>query len=86
MAILEQFWGEGAGGSTMGLNLKTSESVRTSSFIGFTCEQEGDQDMVLLGGKEAELVGDVLGTDVKIDTMGLLTISILSPDYQDKAI
>ena len=80
MAFLEQFWGEGAEGSTMGLNLKTSESVRTSSCIELTCEQEGDQDLVLLGGKEEELVGDVLGTDVKIDTMGLLTISILSPD------
>ena len=80
MAFLEQLWGEGAGGSTMGLNLKTSESVRTSSFIGLTCEQEGDQDMVLLGGKEAELVGDVLGTDVKINMIGLLIISILCPD------
>ena len=70
----------------MGLNLKTSESVRTSSCIELTCEQEGDQDLVLLGGKGEELVGDVLGMDVDIDPMGLLTISILSPDYQDKAI
>ena len=80
MAFLEQFWGEGAGGSTMGLNLKTSESVTTSSCIELTCEQEGDQDLVLLGGKEEEWVGDVLGTNVKIDSIGLLTISILSPD------
>ena len=79
MAFLEQFWGEGAGGSTMGLNLKTSESVGTSC-IELTCEQEGDQDLVLLGGKEEEWVGDVLGTNVKIDSIGLLTISILSPD------
>ena len=81
MAFLEQFWGEGAGGSTMGLNLKTSESVRTSSCIELTCEQEGDQDLVLLGGKGEELVGDVLGTtDVKIDPIGILIISILCPD------
>ena len=80
MAFLEQLWGEGAGGSTMGLNLKASESVRTSSCIELTCEQEGDQDLVLLGGKEEEWVGDVLGTDVEIDSIGLLTISILSPD------
>ena len=64
----------------MGLNLKTSESVRTSSCIELTCEQEGDQDLVLLGGKGEELVGDVLGMDVDIDPMGLLTISILCPD------
>ena len=64
----------------MGLNLKTSESVRTSSCIELTSEQEGDQDLVLLGGKEEEWVGDVLGTNVKIDSIGLLTISILSPD------
>ena len=85
MASLEQFGGEGAGGSTMGL--KASESVKTSSCIELACEQEGEQDLVLLGGKE-ELVGDVLGTDVEIDPMGLLTISILSPDQyrQDKAI
>ena len=81
MAFLEQFWGEGAEGSTMGLNLKTSESVRTSSCIELTCEQEGDQDLVLLGGKGEELVGDVLGTtDVKIDPIGILIISILCPD------
>ena len=80
MAFLEQFWGEGAGGSTMGLILKTSESVRTSSCIELTCEQEGDQDLVFLGGKGQELVGDVLGTDVKIDPVGILIISFLCPD------
>ena len=77
-ASLEQFWGEGARGSNLGL--KTLESVKTSSCIELTCEQKGDQDLVLLGGKEEEWVGDVLGTNVKIDSIGLLTISILSPD------
>ena len=80
MAFLEQFWGEGAGGSTMGLNLKTSESVRTSSCIKLAGVQEGEQDMALLGGKGEELVGDVFGTDIKIDPIGLLIISILCPD------
>ena len=78
MPSMEQFWDEGPGGST--LEAKTLESVKTSPCIELTCEQEGDQDMVLLGGKEEEWVGDVLGTDVKIDPMGLLTIFILSPD------
>ena len=52
-------------------------------------KQEGEQDLVLggrggaihdwhlLGGKE--LVGDLLGTDVKIDPTGLLIVSILCP-------
>ena len=79
MVSLEQlFWGEGAGGLTLGL--KASGSVKTSPCIKLACEQEGEQDMALLGGKEEELVGDVLGRDVEIDPMGLLTISILSPD------
>ena len=65
----------------MGLNLKTSESVRTSSCIKLACVQEGEQDMALLGGKGEELVGDVLGTtDVKMDPIGILVISILCPD------
>ena len=84
----ELLWGEGAGGLTLGL--KTSESVKTSPCIELTSEQEGEQDLVLggrgcaiddwhlLGGKE--LVGDLLGTDVKIDPTGLLIISILCPD------
>ena len=78
MASLEQ--GEGAGGSTLGLNLKTSESVKTSC-IELACELEGEQYLALLGG--IELVGDLLnllGTDVKIDPIGLLIISILCPD------
>ena len=79
MVSLEQFWSGKAGGSALGL--KASESVRTSSCIELTCEQEGDQDLVLLGGKGEELVGDVLGTtDVKIDPIGILIISILCPD------
>ena len=72
------------------LGLKTSESVKTSPFIELTSEQEGEQNLVpggiggasndwhLLGGNE--LVGDLLGTDVKIDPTGLLTISFLCPD------
>ena len=68
MVSVEQFRGEGAGGSTLGL--KTSGSVKTSPCIKLACEQEGEQDLVLLGGKEEELVGDVLGTDVEIDPMG----------------
>ena len=74
------------------LGLETSESVKTSPFIELTSEQ-GEQDLVprnprgkggasndwhLLGGNE--LVGDLLGTDVKIDPIGLLIISILCPD------
>ena len=74
MASLEQlFWGEGAGGFTLGL--KASESVKTSCIL---CELEGEQYLALLGGKE--LVGSLLGTDVKIDPIGLLIISILCPD------
>ena len=57
----ELLWGEGAGGLTLGL--KTSESVKTSPCIELTCEQEGDQDLVLSGGEGEELVGDVLDTD-----------------------
>ena len=57
-----------------------------TSCIELTCELEGEQGMALLDDKEEQLVGDVLGTDVEIDPMVLLTISILSPDYQDKAI
>ena len=78
MASVEQFWEAVAGGSTLGLNLKTSESVKTSSCIELACELEGEQYLALLGGKE--LVGDLLGTDVKIDPIGLLIISILCPD------
>ena len=76
MASLVQFGGEGAGGPTLGL--KASESVKNSSCIELTCELEGEQYLALLGGKE--LVGDLLGTDVKIDPIGLLVISILRPD------
>ena len=36
------------------------------------------EDWHPLGGNE--LVGDLLGTDVKIDPIGLLIISILCPD------
>ena len=79
MVSLEQlFWGEGAGGLTLGL--KASGSVKTSPCIKLACEQEGEQDMALLGGKGEELVGDVFGTDIKIDPIGLLIISILCPD------
>ena len=79
MASVEQFWDAGAGGSTLGL--KASESVKTCSCVKFTCEQEGEQDLVLLGCKEEEeLVGDVLSTDVKMVPTGLLIISILCPD------
>ena len=80
------------------LGVETSDSVKTSPCIELTSEQEGEQDLVLggrggasddkhlLGGKE--LVEDLLGTDVIIDPMGLIIISILCPDYyrQDKAI
>ena len=71
------------------LGLKTSESVKTSPCIELTSEQ-GEQDLVpggrggasndwhLLGGNE--LIGDLLGTDVKKDPIGLLIISILCPD------
>ena len=79
------------------LGLKTSGSVKTSPCIELTSEQ-GEQDLVpggrggasddkhLLGGKE--LVEDLLRTDVIIDPIGLIIISILCPDYycQDKAI
>ena len=75
-SALEQFCDERAGGSTLGL--KTGASVKTSLCIELNSEQEGGQDLVLLGGKGEELVADVLGTDVKIDPMGLLIISILS--------
>ena len=106
VAFLEQFWGEGAGGSTLEarhrlvlldliaslsfLGVETSESVKTSPCIELTSEQEGEQDLVLgerggasddkhlLGGKE--LVEDLLGTDVIIDPIGLIIISILCPD------
>ena len=78
MACLEQFGGEGAGGSTLGL--KASGSVKTSSCIKLAREQEAEQDLALLGGKEEEFVGDVLGTDVEVDPMVLLTIFILCPD------
>ena len=77
MASLEQFGGEGAGGSTLGL--KATEFVKTSCFEP-TCELEGEQGMALLGDKEEELVGYVLGTDVKINLIGLLIISVLGPD------
>ena len=77
MASLEQFWGEGAGVFTVGL--KASESVKTSC-IELTCELEGEQGMALLDDKEEQLVGDVLGTDVIIDPIGLIIISILCPD------
>ena len=72
------------------LGVKTSESVKTSPFIELTLEQEGEQNLVpggrggasndwhLLGGNE--LIGDLLGTDVKKDPIGLLIISILFPD------
>ena len=63
MASLEQFWGEGAGVFTVGL--KASESVKTSC-IELTCELEGEQYLTFLGGKES--VGDLFGTDVKIDS------------------
>ena len=77
MVSLEQlFWGEGAGGFTLGL--RVSGSVKTSPCIKLACELEGEQYLALLGGKE--LVGDLLGTDVKIDPIGLLIISILCPD------
>ena len=77
MVSLEQFWGEKAGGSALGL--KASESVMTSC-IELTCELEGEQGMALLDDKEEQLVGDVLGTDVIIDPIGLIIISILCPD------
>ena len=80
------------------LGLKTSESEKTSPCIELTSEIDGEQDLVLggrggasddkhlLGGKE--LVEDLLGTDVILDPIGLIIISILCPDYyrQDKAI
>ena len=80
------------------LGMEISESVRTSPCNELTSEQEGEQDLVLggrggasddwqlLGGKE--LVEYLLGTDVIIDPIGLIIISILCPDYysQDKAI
>ena len=103
MASVEQFWDAGAGGSTLEarhrlvlldliaslpfLGVETSESVKTSSCIELTSEQEGEQDLVLggrggaiddwhlLGGKGGELVGDILGVDVKMDRVGSLTIS-----------
>ena len=71
------------------LGLKTSGSVKTSPCIELTSEQ-GEQDLVpggrggasndwhLLGGNE--LIGDLLGTDVKKDPIDLLIISILFPD------
>ena len=77
MASLEQFGGEGAGGSTLGL--KATEFVKTSCFEP-TFELEGEQGKALLGDKEEELVGDLLRTDVIIDPIGLLIISILCPD------
>ena len=72
------------------LGLKTSGSVKTSPCNELTSEQEGEQDL-FPGGKGGaiddwhplggnELVGDLLGTDVKIDPIGLLIISILCPD------
>ena len=90
VVFVEQYWGEEAGGST--LEVETSESVKTSSCIELTSEQEGEQDLVLggrggaidnwhpLGGKGGGLVGDELGVDVKMGRVGSLTISILRPD------
>ena len=71
------------------LGLKTSGSVKTSPCIELTSEQ-GEQDLVPGGRGGAsndwhllvgnELVGDLLGTDVKVDPTGLLIISILCSD------
>ena len=103
MPSMEQFWDKGLGGSTLEarhrlvlldliaslpfLGVETSESVKTSSCIELTSEQEGEQDLVLggqggaidnwhlLGGKGGGLVGDELGVDVKMGRVGSLTIS-----------
>ena len=103
VVFVEQYWGEEAGGSTLEvrhrlvlldliaslpfLGVETSESVKTSSCIELTSEQEGEQDLVLggrggaiddwhlLGGKGGGLVGDELGVDVKMGLVGSLTIS-----------
>ena len=103
MVSVEQYRGEEAGRSTLEarhrlvlldliaslpfLGVETSESVKTSSCIELTSEQEGEQDLVLegrggaidnwhpLGGKGGGLVGDELGVDVKMGRVGSLTIS-----------
>ena len=65
MLLMEQFWDEGPGGSTLEarrrlvlldliaslpfLGVKTSESVKTSPCIELTSEQEGELDLVLRG-------------------------------------
>ena len=105
MLPMEQFWDEGPGGSTLEarrrlvlldliaslpfLGVETSESVKTSSCIELTSEQEGEQDLVLggrggaiddwhlLGGKGGGIVGDVLGA-IKMDQVG--SFQILWPD------
>ena len=102
MASVEQFWDSGAGGSTLEarhclvlldliaslpfLGVETSESVKTSSCIELTSEQEGEQDLVLggrggaiddwhlLGVKGGGIVGNVLGA-IKMDQVGSLIIS-----------
>ena len=69
------------------LGLKTSESVKTSPCIELTSEQ-GEQDLVpggrggasndwhLLGGNE--LIGDLLGTDVKKDPISIVKARLSS--------
>ena len=103
MVFVEQYWGEEAGGSTLEvrhrlvlldliaslpfLGVETSESVKTSSCIELTSEQEGEQDLVLggrggaiddwhlLGGKGGVLFVGVLDEDVKTEGVGFLVIS-----------
>ena len=86
MASVEQFWEDGAGGSTLEarhrlvlldliaslpfFGLNSSESVKTSPCINLTSEQEGEQDLVL-GGDDWHLLGGRGGGGLVGDELGV---------------